>query len=106
MKPSKPKDTARYGVQVVYFGEIDRELDATLQVITGRPGTYTGHSSTQRRDLFWPCFDRSEAANLTVRIDEGLARRCVTIALPRIAIKTEEQHWAEKIQVALGRPPQ
>jgi len=103
MKPVKSKDTARYGVQVVYFGAIDKDLDATLQVITGRPGSYAGHSANeQRRDLFWPCFDKAEAAHLAIRIDQEISAGGKEITNGMLAaVKTEEQHWDEKIKAAL-----
>lgn len=95
----QPKDTARYSVQVVYFGEIDKDLEALLRTMAKRPASQSGHSVERRRDLFWPCYDRSEAAELSARIG-----REVTVDADnfRCMVKTEEQYWDEKIKAAVG----
>lgn len=108
----QPKDTARYGVQVVYFGEIDTELDELIYVAAGRHSNDQGSNFADppRRDMFWKCFDRDEAARLAYKIGSDLGAHSTAMAgevrtrweSGFISVKTEEQYWDEKIKAAVG----
>lgn len=92
-----------YGLQVVYQGGIDEDLDAALYECLGRDSNDEGctiHSG--RRDMFWRCGNIEEALTLRLRLigdigvhpdfqDEASARALV------FAVKAEDEHWVEKL---------
>jgi hypothetical protein len=92
-----------YGLQVVYQGGIDEDLDAALYECLGRDSNDEGctiHSG--RRDMFWRCGNIEESLTLRMRLvgDIGIHPDFQEAAASRVlvfAVKTENDHWDEKL---------
>lgn len=94
---------SEYGLQVVYQGGIYIDLDEALYEAIGHDSNDEGCGlRTGRRDMFWRCIDFEAALGLRGILATDIAqhpefqkksgeRQLV------FAIKTEEQHWDEKL---------
>ena len=84
------------GVQVVYIGGIDSDLDEYLYHAAGQDINDEGCTiqGERRRDMFWRCKTRDDAEYMAERL------RCSAFVPTRrdytVSIKTEDEHFEEK----------
>lgn len=91
------------GLQVVYLGGINEDLDAALFELMGRDSNDSGCVlRTGHRDMFWRCSDWETAMELRLKLVDGILshpdfRKACGARDLSFSVMTEDQHWEDKL---------